>query len=56
MKSSVFILPLLAVLASSGCVNQALPPEVGAQSAAVSHLRKAGVKTTPDEQRAWLYL
>jgi hypothetical protein len=56
MKSSAYIFPLLAMLASSGCVNHALPPEVGAQSAAVSHLREAGVKTSPNEHRACLYL
>lgn len=56
MKSPVFILPLLSLLVATGCVNQTLPPEVGIQRASVSHLREAGVKTTPEEQRACLYL
>jgi len=47
---------LLLVLALAGCVNQALPPEEAEHRAAAVHLKEAGAKATPAEQRAALYL
>ncbi len=49
-------LPLFALLALTGCVSKPLPPEEAEHRAAAVHLKEAGAKTTPDEQRAALYL
>lgn len=49
-------IPLLTAFALAGCVSQPLPPEEAEHRAAAVHLKEAGAKTTPDEQRAALYL
>ena len=54
MKFPAF--PLFTALVLSGCVSQPLPPEEAEHRAAAVHLKEAGAKTTPAEQRAALYL
>lgn len=54
MKTSAACLLLCAALASSGCVNTAVPPD-HARTAA-SYVKEAGATTLPAEQRAVLYL
>jgi pimeloyl-ACP methyl ester carboxylesterase len=49
-------LHLLATLALAGCVSHPLPPEEAEHRAAAVHLKEAGAKATPAEQRAALYL
>ena len=50
------LLSLWFTLVASSCVNSQLPPDAAAHRAAALTLRQAEVKTTPDEQRAALYL
>lgn len=52
----VTALPWFAALVLAGCVSQPLPPEEAEHRAAAVHLKEAGAKTTPAEQRAALYL
>lgn len=47
---------LLLVLALAGCVSQPLPPEEAEHRAAAIHLKQAGAKATPAEERAALFL
>jgi pimeloyl-ACP methyl ester carboxylesterase len=47
---------LLATLSLAACVSQPLPPEEAEHRAAAVHLKEAGAKATPAEQRAALYL
>ncbi len=49
-------LPLFTILALTGCVSKPLPPQEAEHRAAAVHLKEAQAKTTPDEQRAALYL
>ena len=56
MKNRSLFAPLLAALAITACAPTSLPPEEGEQRAAVAHLKEAGRKTLPAEERAALYL
>ncbi len=56
MKIPFFILPLWAGLAFTGCVNTNPAHEQAHHREAAELLKQAGVKTTPTEQRAALYL
>ena len=57
MKSpSISSLWLAGAVVLSGCANKPLPPEEAMHRSAAVHLKEAGAKTTPDEQRAALYL
>jgi pimeloyl-ACP methyl ester carboxylesterase len=50
------LLWLTGALVLSGCANKPLPPEEAAHRSAAVHLKEAGAKATPDEQRAARYL
>lgn len=56
MKIIPVSVSLTAVLLACGCVTTRMPPEEGEHRQAVHSLKMAGVKTTPAEQRAALYL
>ncbi|WP_367870933.1 esterase/lipase family protein [Luteolibacter sp. Populi] len=56
MKSHSISLWFAGALVFSGCVSKPLPPEEASHRSAAVHLKQAGTKTTPDAQRAALYL
>ncbi|MCW1923840.1 alpha/beta hydrolase [Luteolibacter arcticus] len=47
---------LAGVFVFAGCASKPLPPDEALHRSAAVHLKEAGAKATPDEQRAALYL